>query len=59
VLKFARAGQDEMRIQNTQCDNCLIGCMVASQARPSAGYCTLNEHPSIAGLSVANITSHV
>ncbi|KAK9835363.1 hypothetical protein WJX81_004892 [Elliptochloris bilobata] len=23
--------QDEMRIQNTQCDNCLIGCMVATQ----------------------------
>ena len=28
--------QDELRIQNTQCDNCLIGCMVASQARPQA-----------------------
>lgn len=28
--------QDELRIQNTQCDNCLIGCMVASQARPKA-----------------------
>ncbi|CAL8465263.1 g4798 [Coccomyxa elongata] len=23
--------QDEMRIQNTQCDNCLIGCMIAMQ----------------------------
>lgn len=45
VLKFARAGQDEMRIQNTQCDNCLIGCMVASQARPSAGSCTSMRTP--------------
>ena len=31
-----RWSQDELRIQNTQCDNCLIGCMVASQARTQA-----------------------
>ena len=31
---FGPSAQDEMRLQNTQCDNCLIGFMVAAQARP-------------------------